>query len=134
VLETGRTTRDAGKATDVGSDRQRGWALPEDPLPQESELSDELRRGWFDEAGLSLDTIAHRTTSYSKPAWHRVFNGSALPSREALAELCAQRSLGADRLLHMWDQAYAARLSRTTAAPSPQTGTNVPPAVGAGTT
>ncbi|MFF3247745.1 helix-turn-helix domain-containing protein [Streptomyces sp. NPDC002870] len=98
-------------------ERYVSQALPEELLPEERALYEELRR-LRHSTGVSLEALA-RGTGYSRASWHRVFNGIAFPPRDALAKLCARRRLDATRPLQLWDQADAARLRRATATPTP---------------
>ncbi|MDB1087085.1 DUF2690 domain-containing protein [Streptomyces sp. ACA25] len=61
--------------------------------------------------GLSLKSLAERTTA-SKSSWHRYLNGSALPPRELVLELCALAGEPPGRLLALWELAEAARSGR----------------------
>jgi transcriptional regulator with XRE-family HTH domain len=74
--------------------------------------------------GLSLDVLARRTTA-SKSSWHRYLNGTLLPPRALVQELCALADEPPAQLLALWDLAAEAASPRPTspllpAEPSPQ--------------
>ncbi|WP_374203362.1 helix-turn-helix domain-containing protein [Streptomyces geysiriensis] len=54
--------------------------------------------------GLSLDALARRTTA-SRSSWHRYLNGTLLPPRALVQELCALADEPPGRLLALWDLA-----------------------------
>lgn len=83
--------------------------------------------------GLSLDVLARRTTA-SRSSWHRYLNGTLLPPRALVQELCALTDEPPARLLALWDLAAEAAGPRPmqplpAAEPSPE---EPPPSWGRG--
>ncbi|GGQ48493.1 helix-turn-helix domain-containing protein [Streptomyces mutabilis] len=68
--------------------------------------------------GLSLDALARRTTA-SRSSWHRYLNGTLLPPRALVQELCALADEPPARLLALWDLAAEPAGPRPTSPPLP---------------
>ncbi|MFC8868368.1 DUF2690 domain-containing protein [Streptomyces sp. NPDC057148] len=68
--------------------------------------------------GLSLDALARRTTA-SRSSWHRYLNGTLLPPRALVQELCALADEPTTRLLALWDLAAESGDPRPSPPPAP---------------
>ncbi|MFJ4152930.1 DUF2690 domain-containing protein [Streptomyces galbus] len=83
------------------------WAHLPESLPSDvCRLVHELR-GLKDRSGLSLHTLAQRTT-FSKSSWERYLNGKALPPKQAVLALGAITGSEPARLTALWEDAKTA--------------------------
>ncbi|WP_461030912.1 helix-turn-helix domain-containing protein, partial [Streptomyces sparsus] len=77
------------------------------PTLEQAKLAAELA-ALRERVGLSLSGLAQRTTA-SRSSWQRYLNGSKLPPRELVRELCELAQVPPGRLLALWQLADAAR-------------------------